>query len=95
MGWTVEYSERADDQLQRLDRNTSQRITDYMDRVGLLDDPRQRGRALRGSAPPEGRADWAGHWRYRVGDYRIICRIEDAVLRVLVVQVGRRDQVYC
>ena len=87
MGWTVEYSERADDQLQRLDRNTSQRITDYMDRVGLLDDPRQRGRALRGP--------WAGHWRYRVGDYRIICRIEDAVLRVLVVQAGRRDQVYC
>ena len=85
MGWIVEYSERADVQLQRLDRQTGRRITDYMDHVGLLGDPRQRGRALTGV--------WAGNWRYRVGDYRIICRIEDTALRVLVVRIGRRDQV--
>ena len=86
MGWTVEYSDRAEDQLQRLDRQTSRRIADYMDQIGLLGDPRQRGHALTGV--------WAGHWRYRVGDYRVVCRIEDAVLRVLVVRVGHRAQVY-
>ena len=86
MGWTVEYSERADAQLQRLDRQTGRRITGYMDQVSLLGDPRQRGRTLTGV--------WAGHWRYRVGDYRVICHIQDEALRILVVEVGHRSQVY-
>ena len=87
MAWTIEYSNRADAQLQRLDRQTSERIVAYMrERVAALDNPRDRGKALAGPM--------AGHWGYRVGDYRVICRIHDDVLRILVVRVGRRDQVY-
>ena len=54
--------------------------------VAALDDPRQRGQALTG---PLG-----GLWRYRVGKCRVICEIQDRVLRVLVVRVSSRDEVY-
>ena len=87
MGWTVEYSERADAQLQRLDRATAQRIRNYMiQRVAALEDPRLRGQVLTGNL--------RGLWRYRVGNYRVICDIQDEVLIVLVVTVGHRSQVY-
>jgi mRNA interferase RelE/StbE len=54
--------------------------------VATLDDPRQTGKALKG---PLGDL-----WRYRVGDYRIICDIQDRVLIVLVLQIGNRREVY-
>ena len=56
-------------------------------RVATLDDPRSIGEALKGSKLGE-------FWKYRIGDYRVIARIEDAALRVLVVRVGSRDKVY-
>ena len=87
MAWTVEYTETARRELGRLDRQTARRILDYMEfRVATLDDPRQRGAALTG---PLGDL-----WRYRIGNCRVICDIQDRVLRVLVVRVSRRDQVY-
>ena len=54
--------------------------------VTVLDDPRRRGKALTG---PMG-----GLWRYRIGRYRVICELQDQVLRVLVLRVAGRDQVY-
>ena len=87
MAWTIEYTDTARTQLRRLDRQTAQRIVDYMDqRVSALENPRALGQALSG---PLG-----GLWRYRVGGYRVICDIQDRALRVLVVRVGRRDTVY-
>ena len=87
MAWTIEYSPTSRKRLRKLDRNTQGQILDYMDeRVSPLDNPRQRGRAMSGQ--------WAGYWRYRVGDYRVICDIQDKALRVLVVTLGRRDRVY-
>ncbi|MCY4013460.1 MAG: type II toxin-antitoxin system RelE/ParE family toxin [Gammaproteobacteria bacterium] len=87
MSWTIEYAETAKDQLSRLDRQTAQRVLEYMDvRVARLENPRELGRALSG---PMG-----GLWRYRVGDCRVVCAIEQSSLRVLVVRVGRRDRVY-
>lgn len=87
MAWRIEYSVVAERNLRRLNRQTAQRIVDYMrDRVAPLDNPRELGRALTG---PLG-----GLWRYRVGNHRVICDIQDDVLRILVVRVGRRDQVY-
>ena len=86
MVWTVEYNPAARAQLQRLDRQTSRRISDYMDQVGALANPRHRGKALKGAL--------AGHWRYRVGDYRVICQIHDNALRILAVRIDRRDQAY-
>jgi mRNA interferase RelE/StbE len=56
------------------------------ERVASLEDPRSIGKALTG---PLGR-----FWRYRVGDYRVICKIQDSVLCVLVVQIGNRREIY-
>ena len=87
MAWRIEYTDTARTQLRKLDRDTARRIINYMDeRVAVLDDPRSVGQALTG---PLG-----GLWRYRVGDCRVICDIQDDALRVLVVRVGRRDRVY-
>ena len=49
---------------------------------------------LAASGSPSRVPGWGGFWKYRVGDYRVIARIEDSALRVLVVRVGRRDKVY-
>ena len=74
--------------LRRLDRQLAKRVVDFMEhRVATRDDPRNIGQALTGPL--------AGLWRYRVGNYRVVCDIQDDVLRVLVVRVGRRDRVYC
>ena len=87
MGWTVEYTTGSRAQLDRLGRTVSQRISDYLERrIATLENPRQRGKALTGN--------YAGQWRYRVGDYRVICDIQDAALIVLVVRVGHRSRVY-
>ena len=87
MPWTIEYTETALTQLRKLDKRTVRRIIDYMDeRVAGLTDPRSTGKALVG---PLGRL-----WRYRIGDYRVVCDIETGALRILVVKVGHRDKVY-
>ncbi|MXY17561.1 MAG: type II toxin-antitoxin system RelE/ParE family toxin [Acidobacteria bacterium] len=87
MAWTIEYTDTARTQLRKLDRQTARRVLDYMDqRVGASDDPRGGGRRLRG---PRG-----GLWRYRVGDCRMICDIQDAAVRVLVLRIGKRREVY-
>ena len=87
MAWTIEYTDHARRQLRKLDKPSARRILDYMDqRVAPLDDVRTLGKALRG---PLGE-----FWRYRVGEYRIICELRDKELRVLVVRVGNRKDVY-
>lgn len=87
MAWTIDYTETAKGQLRKLDRPMARRILDFMDeRVAGQENPRNTGKALTG---PLG-----GLWRYRVGDCRVICEIQDGALRVLVVQVGNRRDVY-
>ena len=87
MAWTIDYADTAKGQLRKLDKQTAQRILDFMDaRIAGLENPRSTGKALVG---PMG-----GLWRYRVGDCRVICDIQDGLLRVLVVQVGNRREVY-
>ena len=87
MAWTIDYTDTARSQLRKLDKQTARRIVDYMDeRIADLENPRSAGKALTG---PLG-----GLWRYRVGDCRVICDIQDGALRVLVVQVGNRRDVY-
>ncbi|KFE43935.1 type II toxin-antitoxin system RelE family toxin [Pseudomonas syringae] len=87
MVWTIDYSDTAKTQLRKLDKQTARRILDFMnERVIVRDDPRSTGKALTG---PLG-----GLWRYRVGDYRVICEINDGSLRILVVQIGNRREVY-
>jgi mRNA interferase RelE/StbE len=87
LAWTIEYAETAKKQLRKLDKLAARRIVDFMDeRVAPSDDARELGKALKG---PLGDL-----WRYRVGDYRILCDIQDGVLTVLVLQIGNRREVY-
>lgn len=87
MAWTIEYAKTARDQLRKLDKPVARRLIDYLEkRIAPLDDPRQSGKALQG---PLGDL-----WRYRVGDYRIICDIQHKVLVVLMLQIGNRRDVY-
>jgi mRNA interferase RelE/StbE len=85
--WRIDLSETATKQLSNLDKVEAKRITTFLrQRLAALDNPRSIGKALTG---PLGDL-----WRYRVGDHRIICEIQDAVLCVLVVKIGNRRDVY-
>ena len=86
MAWTIEYAESARKQLRKLAKSDARRIVDFMDERVATNDPRRLGKALKG---PLGDL-----WRYRVGDFRIICEIQDGVLTVLVLQIGNRREVY-
>ncbi len=85
--WTIEYTATARTQLRKLDKQMARRIVDTMsERVAVLENPWNLGKALTG---PMGE-----FWRYRVENCRVVCDIQDDVLRVLVVRVGSRDKVY-
>jgi mRNA interferase RelE/StbE len=85
--WTVEFDDRARRDLRKLDGSIQQTILRYLrERVATSEDPRRFGKPLR--------RNLAGLWRYRVEDYRLICRIEDEHIVVLVLQVGHRREVY-
>ena len=87
MAWTLRISETARRQLKKLDRSTAQTLLRYLNRLVLeTEDPRQRGKGLT--------ANLTGLWRYRVGDYRVICDIQNGELVVLVLQVSHRSQAY-
>jgi mRNA interferase RelE/StbE len=87
LSWTIEYTRTAETQLRKLDKQTARRILDYLDgKIALLDNPRTRGKALSGRL--------GELWRYRIGDYRVICEIQDNIMRILVLEAGHRKQVY-
>ncbi|MHB8253493.1 MAG: type II toxin-antitoxin system RelE family toxin [Acidiferrobacter sp.] len=88
MVWRVELTATAVKQLHRLDKAEAQRITTFLrKRLTTLDDPRSIGRALTGAA-------LGAYWRYRMGDYRLICDVQDNALCVLVITIGNRREVY-
>ena len=81
MAWTVEVSEFAERQLRKLDRPVQKRLLDWLDdRIEGCKTPRHFGEPLRG--------DLTGLWRYRVGDFRIICEIRDERLIVHALTIG-------
>jgi len=87
LAWTVEWDARAIQEAKGLDKQTRRRISSFLrERIAIDENPRRLGKALA--------ADKIGLWRYRVGDYRIVCRIEDDKVVVLVVSVGHRSKVY-
>ncbi len=88
MAWNVELAESADRELGKLDPQHRRRILKFLhERVARLDDPRSIGKALHGSRLGE-------FWKYRVGDYRLIAKVEDDRRVVLVLRVGHRREVY-
>lgn len=88
MAWKIELDPIAERELDKLDPQIARRILSYLyTRLATLDDPRSIGEPLKGSR-------LGAFWKYRVGDYRIIASIEDDILRILVVKIGNRGNVY-
>jgi mRNA interferase RelE/StbE len=88
MAWIFEFDPAAQKSLKKLDPQIAKRILHFLrERVGRLDDPRQLGAALQG--PELGK-----YWKYRVGDYRVICRFINQRVVVVVLHIGHRREVY-
>ena len=88
MAWKIEIADSAKRELTKLDPQHARRILKFLaERVVPLDDPRSIGEALKGST-------LGTFWKYRVGEYRIITSIDDGQLRILVVRIGNRREVY-
>jgi len=85
--WKIEFTKNGLRQLTKLDRSVQQLIKAWITKYLLTtDDPRLYGKPLTGNLK--------GLWRYRVGDYRLICSIHDMVLTIYVIEVGHRKEVY-
>jgi len=88
MAWSIDLDPRAKRELSGLDPQIARRISQFLfKRLAALDNPRSIGDALRGT-------ELGDLWKYRVGDYRIIASIEDKLVRILVVRIGNRREVY-
>ena len=88
MAYEIEFDPAALDDLKKLDRPVQQRLVGFLrQRVGGLDNPRDIGEALAG-------AKLGNYWKYRVGDWRIICDIQDRRIVVRILRVGNRREVY-
>ena len=88
MAYRVEFDPEALKDLKKLDRPVQQRLLGFLRaRVGALDNPRDIGEALSG-------ATLGNYWKYRVGDWRIICDIQDDRIVVRVLRLGNRREVY-
>ena len=87
MAWRVEWEDEAVKEIKKLDARARRNIVRFLrEKIATEDDPRRFGDPLR--------KDLKGLWKYRIGDYRIICSIEDKRVVVLVVRVGHRSCVY-
>jgi mRNA interferase RelE/StbE len=87
LAWQIDFTPEAEKQLSKIDRPSAKRIINFLsERIAPAEDPRIAGKALKGVLRE--------FWRYRVGNYRIICKIEDERLLILVVRVAHRSDVY-
>lgn len=88
MAWRVEFDPDAVKDLKKLDKQVQGRILDFLrERLARLDNPRELGEALAGSK-------LGNYWKYRVGDWRIICDLQDQRIVVRVLRVGNGREVY-
>jgi mRNA interferase RelE/StbE len=88
MTWTIELSIPAQKQLRQLDKQQAKRIIKFLhERLLALENPRELGEVLQDPI-------YKSLWKYRVGDYRILTRIQDDLLTVLVVDIGHRSSIY-
>lgn len=86
MTWTIEFDKTASKEFKKLDKDAQKQIDKFLLKLIKAKNPRQFGDTLTGNLK--------SFWRYRVGDYRLICSIEDHILTVLVVRVRHRKEVY-
>ena len=87
MSYSIETTPKFEREFKKLDRYTQRMIKAWIEKnlVGC-ENPRQHGKGLT--------ANRSGQWRYRIGDYRLLCYIEDDVLVILALSVGHRREVY-
>jgi mRNA interferase RelE/StbE len=87
MKYIVEYTVKADKMLRKMNKSVADMIISWIEK-NLVNtrNPRQHGKALVG--------DLAGYWRYRIGDYRLICEIQDKRLIICVILAGHRSKIY-
>ncbi len=86
MTWIIKIESRAAKTLKAIDKPTKQRIESFIDQLTLTTNPRGTGKALQGGLK--------GLWRYRVGDYRLICQIKDKEVIILVLDIDHRKDIY-
>jgi len=87
MPYKVIHSKQAEKYLDKIPKNISAGLVDWLDEnIDGKDNPRRYGKPLKGKLK--------GYWRYRIGDYRIICDIKDRELIVLSIKIGTRGDVY-
>ena len=86
MAWVIEFDPHTKREFRKLDKQISKRLVRFL-KERVAENPRSVGQPLKGSKLGE-------FWKYRVGDYRIVANIEDDILRILVVKVGHRREVY-
>ena len=87
MEWKLKFLPKAQRQLESLDKSAQKRILRFLrERLLASPDPRSLGKALVG--------EMSGLWRYRIGDYRLICKIEDREITIIVLEVGHRREIY-
>lgn len=87
MSYRVETTPRFDKEFRKLDRYTQRMLKGWIEKNLMgADNPRSHGKGLT--------ANRSGQWRYRIGDYRLICHIDDGKLVILALTVGHRSEIY-
>lgn len=86
MHWTIELDANAAKAINKLDKPIRERIKRFLKALAINENPRSQGKALTGR--------YAGLWRYRIGDYRLICNIQDEKIIILVLAIGHRKDIY-
>lgn len=86
MAWTIKLNKKSEKSLSKLDKQTQVKILDFFLKLKNHPNPREIGRALKG--------DLGLFWRYRIGDYRVICQIKDEEITILVLGIGHRKDIY-
>lgn len=86
MVWKIDFTRRAEKALSKIDSTYAKRILKELHTVSQLDNPRSKGKALKG--------ELSGYWRYRVGNYRVICDIVDSEMLILAIDLGHRRDIY-
>jgi mRNA interferase RelE/StbE len=82
----VVFTRSALKQLKKIDITNQKKIKQFILEIQELNDPRSKGKALKGKL--------SNYWRYRVGDYRLICDINDSEIIITVVRIGHRKDIY-
>lgn len=86
MAYELRFASTAVKQLRKLETTTARRIVEYLEAVVALEDPAVRGKNLTG--------EYSGIWRYRVGDYRVLCDVDKTKLVVLALEISHRSKSY-